>query len=519
MWDSNGTAEVGKATGKKVVMHHPGKCNWNCPVLKTIKKRDWQYKDWWTATEWNATQDTFLGAVDVFWSLDASLTYYYKFPNVKLINHYDGAVYLCNKLSIGWCLDRCPESASYFWPRQYSLGKQKSFNAFLQDFDATWYDAQAFTAKQGVANRKRKFDCLGDGSQNGLANGDAPENPQEACRGRANAWVIKGISGGYMGNNGLSVSVYTSLMPIMIECQSYNWECVVQKYLEQPLLVPEAIGRPATNKIELRLWVLMLDTNPMIVFAYGEPYFRIATRPYKFVDSTVQDEYAHKTNCRDRDNRYSFAHVLQTAGTEFEQAWTNRTWPMLLDAARAAIIATADLSFGPVVYGQPRKQPKAFEVFGFDFALDSEYRPWLLEVNKCPSMLEDCKKPELSKWAEDASDAMLQLSIAYHEGNFTVPTPEEISLLDAPESSNLERLFPESFLEESCEDTPAQSMSYGREALKVPPSLISGLPLDGPSKNWLLVLRTDERDVEKMQERSSKVWEQWHAEYPRFKGC
>merc|ERR1712224_903947 len=101
-------------------------------------------------------------------------------------------------------------------------------------------------------------------------------------------------------------------------------------------------------------------------------------------------------------------------GPHFKQIWTKRIWPMCLDGARASIISTADLAFGPMVHGRPRRpHPNTFELFGFDFALDSEYRPWLLEVNKSPSMLDDCKKPELLSWVDNATEAMLKMTMAY----------------------------------------------------------------------------------------------------------
>jgi len=338
--------------------------------------------------------------------------------------------------------------------------------------------------------------------------------PQHTMSGPANAWVVKGIDGGWMGNNGMAVSVYTDLPNILWEFGFYKWQCVVQKYLERPLLIPEAPGKPATNKIDLRLWVFILDLNPLVVFVHPEAYFRIATSAYTFFSGDAPDPYAHKTNWRDRENRVTLKDVFERGGEFAEQMWYSRTWPLILDAVRASILSTADLSLGPSVHGKPRKPcPPTFELFGFDFALDDEWKPWLLEVNRSPAMLDDTTIPALLEFADTATESMLTMAFAYYEdGSLAVPSVEELQLIEAPEASTSERLFPE-LLDTTGRKHCPHRWCYGKEIMKVPPCLVQGLSLGAPCAQWLLALRTPTRDVQVLERWSTAEWEQWNADF------
>ena len=62
---------------------------------------------------------------------------------------------------------------------------------------------------------------------------------------------------------------------------------VIQKYNENPLLV---LGR----KFDIRVWVLVTDWNPLIVWMYKDPYIRFAANDFDLND--IENKYSHLSN-------------------------------------------------------------------------------------------------------------------------------------------------------------------------------------------------------------------------------
>eukprot|EP00928_Gymnodinium_smaydae_P016239 TRINITY_DN16064_c0_g1_i1.p1 TRINITY_DN16064_c0_g1~~TRINITY_DN16064_c0_g1_i1.p1 ORF type:complete len:546 (-),score=90.55 TRINITY_DN16064_c0_g1_i1:124-1761(-) len=519
-----GCQEEEEQNDTPVFMHMPGSWFPGCPVRQILKSWGWREKEWWSTpfNEWMG--NTYVGKCDLFWSWDASLLACYNFPNVQVTNHIDGAMYLCNKLWLGQALRQNTECAARFFPRQYSCLDYASFNAFLKDYAATQdpKDRQMLRMNVNALGNKLPPMCkailweflendasaFGNSAQ-AWGNGSwskHPANPeaQPVVDGPSNAWVVKGIDGGWHGNNGISVSMFTSLQDIVNECEAYNWQCVIQKYLERPLLVPyQHYGEPALHKADLRLWVFVLDRDPLIVFAHPEVYWRVSTRVYKLNAGEKPDPYVHKTNWRDHDNRTVHADLLARCGPEAERRYREHTWPLMMDAVRASLFACQDMAFGPLVHGRPRKPgPPAFELFGYDFALDDEWRPWLLEANMAPSMLDDCTMPALVSFRQEATEAMLASVLAYRRGELHVPDEGALHAVPAPEAEAVPRLFQD--LAGGCggygnfaggdgggpPPRQAGQSCYGQPVANVPACLVNGLSVGYPLGRWLLILRT-----------------------------
>ena len=78
-----------------------------------------------------------------------------------------------------------------------------------------------------------------------------------------------------------------------------NW--VVQKYIENPLLI-------MNRKIDIRVWVVVSNWNPLKLYYFKEPYVRFGCNDYD--PKTPSNVYSHLTNasvtekCRNRpDNQ------------------------------------------------------------------------------------------------------------------------------------------------------------------------------------------------------------------------
>ncbi|CAE7242432.1 TTLL8 [Symbiodinium natans] len=149
---------------------------------------------------------------------------------------------------------------------------------------------------------------------------------QDPLDGPGNVWALKEPC----VQKGKGVTVLAGLSRILTAYETHRpagqgRDCVAQKYIERPLLVPRPSG-PA--KCDLRVWVLVLDWNPLTAFVHPEVYFRVATLPYE-LDSMAPN--AHKTNCRDAENRTPMKVLFEQLGSAAEERWRSYTWPRQVD--------------------------------------------------------------------------------------------------------------------------------------------------------------------------------------------
>lgn len=161
--------------------------------------------------------------------------------------------------------------------------------------------------------------------------------------------------------------------------------CIVQRYIHNPLLIHR-------RKFDIRTFVLFAAVNGNHkVFVYDEGYLRTSCREYSVAN--LSNRMIHLTNdavqknCQDYGkfepgNKLSyneFQLYLDKHVPEAHVCFERDVRPQLNKV-------TADIFRAVYSKLDPKKRLNCMEVFGLDFMLDDEFKPYLIEVNTNPCL-------------------------------------------------------------------------------------------------------------------------------------
>ena len=172
---------------------------------------------------------------------------------------------------------------------------------------------------------------------------------------------------------------------------------------KQSLVISKYISNPHTlngYKYDLRIYVCVTSFDPLRVYLYDDGLVRFATEQYSPNKKTLKKRYVHLTNfsvnkrsdkfvknqdaCADGEGSkwslFALRKVFKEKNLDYEGTFTK-----IQD-----VIIKALISIEPHIVNTMNQTNKhknmCFETYGFDILLDSDLRPWLLEVNVCPSL-------------------------------------------------------------------------------------------------------------------------------------
>ncbi|RVE54648.1 hypothetical protein evm_000769 [Chilo suppressalis] len=203
--------------------------------------------------------------------------------------------------------------------------------------------------------------------------------PQLSCEGCHNIWIIKPAH----CSRGRGIRMASKLAVITDLLNKANAKFVIQKYIEEPLLIHE-------TKFDIRQYYLVTSTYPLVIWMYKDCYLKFSSQKYNLknyhesihlTNNAVQRKYK---NCKERHaelpqsnmwHSETFKDYLLKIGKN--KVWDNIIYPGMRKSITGIMLSCQDTL---------NVSKNRFELYGCDFILDKEYRPWLIEINSCPDL-------------------------------------------------------------------------------------------------------------------------------------
>ncbi|KAJ9461025.1 putative alpha-tubulin polyglutamylase Ttll1 [Diplonema papillatum] len=174
---------------------------------------------------------------------------------------------------------------------------------------------------------------------------------------------------------------------------SYDCSSVVQAYIDRPLLL-------SGYKFDLRVYVLVTSFQPLRAYIYRNLLVRFSTQKYDMSD--LGNLCSHLTNtslnklapgCEKK--KEGIGEGCKWDAATFEaQFLSPRGIPVTLLWER--IESVVNVTLLSICTAVPAHKA-CFELYGFDLLVDSNLKPWLLEVNFSPALHIDCPVDEVVK--------------------------------------------------------------------------------------------------------------------------
>lgn len=254
----------------------------------------------------------------------------------QMINHIEHSIELSKKSSFSCLLRFASDACDEYYPRCYFLRNEPAVLAFCTHF-----------------------------LHNNI-------NHQAHMSGNAGMWIIKPAT----SSKGLGIQVVSSISQLISVAKALDFECVVQKYVERPLLIHGC-------KFDIRQWVAVVQTTKAdapSIWWYEECYCRLASE--SFSTENLDNPLIHLCNYsiqQETSRMWSlseFCHHFQCA-----EAWQREIKPKM----QRAVLDVLSV-FHAQMETRTSTAAASFEWFGVDFMLDDTFHPWLIEVNVSPDL-------------------------------------------------------------------------------------------------------------------------------------
>lgn len=165
---------------------------------------------------------------------------------------------------------------------------------------------------------------------------------------------------------------------------------LASEYVSNPLLINGL-------KFDLRIYVLITSFNPLRIYIYEEGLVRFATEAFTLHASQMANLFVHLTNYS--INKFSDNFVddsPNSIGTKWRLSALKKTMRNLQLDADLMMMRIEDIVIKTIISIEHKVfkasetylpyRNNCFDLLGFDILIDSDLKPWLLEVNLSPSL-------------------------------------------------------------------------------------------------------------------------------------
>lgn len=198
-----------------------------------------------------------------------------------------------------------------------------------------------------------------------------------------NLWIVKP---GEFTNRGNGISVCQTLEEINAIIKPVSEKSyIIQKYIENPLLINK-------RKFDIRCYAMITSINGVIQgYFYMDGYLRTTSKEFNIEE--ISNPFIHLTN--DAIQKHSAEYGKYETGNKMSyrefQKYLDQNFPdkkvnfiaNLLPQIKEIVKDTMKGSFLKI---DKNKRLHCMEVFGYDFMIDKNFKPWLIEINTNPCL-------------------------------------------------------------------------------------------------------------------------------------
>ncbi len=171
-------------------------------------------------------------------------------------------------------------------------------------------------------------------------------------------------------------------------------KCLVSEYIDNPHIIN-------SKKYDLRLYILITGFSPLKIYLYEEGLVRFASEDYD--SENLYNKFMHLTNYSINKESNNFDKNVSTQHECIGSKWSlsalrkyfyenkldfNSLWDSIKDIVVKACITIEEMTVEKIST-LTKYNNCLFELYGFDVLVDSDFRPWLMEVNLNPSLNTD----------------------------------------------------------------------------------------------------------------------------------